>query len=503
MRTVLKMALISVFIIASGIPAFAIGFEDLQDLTEITEQELTDKLMGSGGPQVSNIVYTGEPEAAGIFRNGLVDGIGIDEGILLTTGSIFNAVGPNDGAYGSANFLDGDTDLDGLVAPYMTADASVLEFDFIPPSNKNIATFSFVFASEEYNTFVGEEFNDIVALYVDGVNYALVPGTSNPVTINTLNGTATPAGFINNDPLDFGTPTPFGTQYNGFSKVISATVPIDPGAVHHVKIVIADTSDDGFDMDGDSAVFLAPVEFSENFPAAKIGVFGNAIWRLDSNGNGVFDPGTDFTSNRFGLASDVPVAGSWDGSAISRIGTFRSGKWFLDTNGNGIWNQGVDATIAFGIAGDIPVTGDWNNDGITDIGVFRGGKWYLDANGNRRWDQGVDSTFAFGLTGDKPITGDWNGSGTTKIGVVRGNTWFLDNGNGRWDAGIDSAFTFGLATDIPVAGDWNGDGITEIGVFRSGTWILDLNGNRILEDCTIDGCFTFGAAGDKPVIGIW
>ncbi len=44
---------------------------------------------------------------------------------------------------------------------------------------------------------------------------------------------------------------------------------------------------------------------------------------------------------------------------------------------------GGDALFGFGIASDIPVTGDWDGDGITDVGVVRNGKWYLDLNGNR------------------------------------------------------------------------------------------------------------------------
>ncbi|MEW5746954.1 MAG: S8 family serine peptidase [Nitrospirota bacterium] len=233
----------------------------------------------------------------------------------------------------------------------------------------------------------------------------------------------------------------------------------------------------------------------------KIGVFRNGKWYLD-NGSGTWNVGID-TVYSFGLSTDIPITGDWDGSGSTKIGTFRSGKWYLD-NGNGRWDAGIDSVATFGMAGDIPITGNWNADaaGKTKIGVFRAGKWYLDMNDNDVWDTGTDAVYSFGLSTDIPITGDWDGSGSTKIGTFRSGKWYLDNGNGRWDAGIDSVATFGMAGDIPITGDWNGDGRTEIGVLRGGTWYLDLNGNG-KWDAGIDGVYSFGMTGDIPVAGRW
>ncbi len=45
----------------------------------------------------------------------------------------------------------------------------------------------YVFASEEYPEYVGSSFNDVMAVFVDGQNCALVPGSQTPVSINTVN----------------------------------------------------------------------------------------------------------------------------------------------------------------------------------------------------------------------------------------------------------------------------------------------------------------------------
>ncbi len=245
---------------------------------------------------------------------------------------------------------------------------------------------------------------------------------------------------------------------------------------------------------------------------AKIGIYRSGAWYLDNNGSQAWDGcGADTCYSSFGLPTDIPVTGDWDGAGRTKIGIFRDGQWFLDLNGNGAWDGcGTDACYdSFGLATDIPVTGDWDGTGRTKVGVFRDGQWFLDLNGNGVWEGcGTGACFAsFGLATDIPVTGDWDGTGRTKVGVFRDGQWFLDlNGNGAWDGcGTDACFaSFGLATDIPVTGDWDGTGRTKVGVFRDGQWFLDLNGNGVWDGCGTDGCYaSFGMAADNPVTGAW
>ena len=73
------------------------------------------------------------------------------EGIILSTGDALFGSGPNEGM-GSASSGEfnwpGDNDLDELIES-STNNASIIEFDFVPISNK--LSFRFIMASEEYD----------------------------------------------------------------------------------------------------------------------------------------------------------------------------------------------------------------------------------------------------------------------------------------------------------------------------------------------------------------
>jgi len=235
-------------------------------------------------------------------------------------------------------------------------------------------------------------------------------------------------------------------------------------------------------------------------PATELGIFrGNGNWYVDGNGSGAWDAGDSVFA--FGSAGDLPIAGDWTGSGITRPGVYRSGAWYLDLNGSRAWDAG-DIAFLFGAPGDVAVAGDWTGDGSTKVGVFNNGTWWLDVNNNRMWDIS-DVTFVFGSSGDVPVVGDWNGDGITDVGVFRGEgVWYLDTNPDRsWGAG-DNVYVFGSSGDKPVVGDWNGDGTSDIGVFRGeGLWYLDANPDRAWG--AGDAVYTFGSSGDIPVTGSW
>ena len=251
-------------------------------------------------------------------------------------------------------------------------------------------------------------------------------------------------------------------------------------------------------QNGQALLASATIAFGQSL----IGVFRNGTWYLDTNGNGGWNPGTDAVYS-FGLATDRPVVGDWNGDDVQQIATFRNGTWYLDANRNGVWDPATDSVYNFGQAGDVPVAGNWNGSNADRIGVFRSGTWYLDENGNGVWDSGSDGVFHFGQTGDRPVVGDWNGDGNDQIGVFRSGTWYLDlNNNGAWDPGVDGVYSFGQTGDLPVAGAWASDGRTRIGVLRAGVWYLDQDGDGAWNAAN-DMVFRFGTAGDQPVAGTW
>lgn len=138
-----------------------------------------------------------------------------------------------------------------------TQDACVLEFDLYAAGDS--LTFEYVFGSEEYLEYVGT-FNDAFAFFISGpgfaslTNIALIPGTSDYVTINEINSLVNEEFYINNGT---GATAPYSTdpyyiEYDGFTTVLSASTALTIDEWYHLKLVIAD------DLDGayDSGVFL-------------------------------------------------------------------------------------------------------------------------------------------------------------------------------------------------------------------------------------------------------
>lgn len=249
------LAVASLLCISSGFSFAQITVAPI-DGTTVTANTLANSLLGANsGITISNATYTGANGASGTFAGGSPI-IGIGGGVLMTSGTVTSVVGPNnnDGA-GADNALPGDTDLSTL-ADDETFDASVLTITFVPTGNQ--IQFSYVFGSEEYNEFIGQ-FNDVFGFFVNGVNKALIPGTSTPVSINNINcgfsapGTTPPGPgthcnlFVNNDP-----PT-HNTQLDGYTTILTFTASVNPNVPNTLKIAIADTSDGELD----SAVFIA------------------------------------------------------------------------------------------------------------------------------------------------------------------------------------------------------------------------------------------------------
>ncbi len=267
--------------------------------------------------------------------------------------------------------------------------------------------------------------------------------------------------------------------------------------------------------------------------ATKIGVFrpDTGEWFLDRSGNGQWDGcDVDACIASFGQPDDLPVAGSWSGNGASEIGTFNAatGSWRLDTNGNGVWDGcAVDTCVnAFGQPGDLPVTRELSRLNGSIVGTFtprtvtfvrrkkivKRGLWNFDLNANSSFDGcSADECDVFGTLDALPVVGDWNGTGQEEIGVFlpKKGLWYLDsNGNGTLDrCRVDTCLgRFGTRGDLPVVGDWDGTGKVRIGVFRpsTGEWFLDMNGNGKFDGCKVDACRgPFGHPGDLPVVGKW
>jgi hypothetical protein len=230
-------------------PAYALTITPTSD-----SSTLVDSLLGSGISVISS-AFTGADGSAGLF-SGAGDAIGINSGIILTSGQASLAVGPNDqsGATAGNNF-PGSATLDALIPGFSTFDAAILDIVFT--SDTGNLFFNFVFASEEYNEWVGSSFNDVFGFFLDGVNIALLPDAT-PVSINNVNLGENPSYYINNSDVA----SPVDIQYDGFTTVLTAQALGLSAGEHTISLQIADAGDSALD----SAIFLQGGSFSGDQP---------------------------------------------------------------------------------------------------------------------------------------------------------------------------------------------------------------------------------------------
>jgi hypothetical protein len=202
------------------------------------------------------------------------------------------------------------------------------------------------------------------------------------------------------------------------------------------------------------------------------GVFrpSNGLLYLKNSNNTGF---ADIAIN-YGIASDYPVVGDWDGNGTATIGIYRNGIFYL-RNSNTIGF--ADIVVPWHTC-DQP-RGGRNNDGGIRSGSFA--RTFLLRNSN---DAGApELSFGLGNPGDVGIAGDWNGDGTDTTGVFRpiNGIIFLKNTN---DTGFaDIALNYGIPGDKPVMGDWNNDGIDTIGVYRNGQFCCATPTGRFADRC--------------------
>jgi hypothetical protein len=276
---------------------------------------LANNIKGTGIQSFSNLSLTAhigagaakstDSSSAGTFTGG--QGIiGISSGIVLSSGGVQNVVGPNttDDITSSLG-LAGDGDLAGLIGLSAGGlhDATILEFDFVP-TFPTIA-FRYVFGSEEYPEYANTQYNDVFGFFVNGHatanNCALIPGTSTPVSINNVNG-GNPIGTNPHFAQYYrdNTGNAYNTELDGITTVFSAQASVTPGVVNHIKIAIADTSDDLYD----SAVFIQQSSFvSGNAPVAV-----NDSYSLSKNGSLTVAAGTGVLQNDTDLDNNIQGA---------------------------------------------------------------------------------------------------------------------------------------------------------------------------------------------------
>jgi gliding motility-associated-like protein len=219
------------------------------------------QLISGNGVQILNPQVHGAVNSFGKY-NATNSNLNISEGLLLTTGQTADAVGPNNMANQSSysgDLLIPDT------YPMLTTytgrtifEYTEFEFDIIPQGDT--LNFDFVFASEEYEEWVGSQFNDVFGFFISGPgiipdanagiykNIALIPNSNTPVTINSVNQLFNSQYYVNNTNGQ-------SVQYDGFTTGLKAISAVQPCQVYHLKLIVADASDKLWD----SGVFIEKI----------------------------------------------------------------------------------------------------------------------------------------------------------------------------------------------------------------------------------------------------
>ncbi|MES2515735.1 MAG: choice-of-anchor L domain-containing protein [Bacteroidota bacterium] len=215
--------------------------------------DLTNYFQGIG-LTISNMTVTGSPNAYGFYSG--TSNMAFGSGIIMSTGVVSGLISNPAGAFAStdnmalgnmyANNLSGST----------SYDACMIEFDCIPV-NANLL-FDFSFGSEEYNEFVGSNFNDVFGILVSGPNplggnynnnnFARVPGTTIPmVSVNNINNGSSGTGPCMNCAYYIDNTNGTDVAFDGFTTGLQGLVPVLPGQSYHFRIVIADVDDGIYD----------------------------------------------------------------------------------------------------------------------------------------------------------------------------------------------------------------------------------------------------------------
>ena len=268
-----------------------------------TVADLVQNVLADKGVVITNILSSTNLNAIGFF-DGTRSNIGLDSGIILSTGRVATAVGPNTvGNTGSSNNQPGDPLIRLIDSSENNFDAAWIEFAVTSESDS--LKFRFVFASEEYPENINKNFNDIFGLFITGPsitgfqNLAVLPNTTTPISINTVNSNVNNQYYIDNTN---GT----SVEFDGFTKVFEASVKVIPCLTYKLKFVIADVKD----LIYDSGIFIEAKSLkSINDIGVTASSFLKSTSECDSN---LFY----LIRNSDDLSTDLKVKFIFDGTAI-------------------------------------------------------------------------------------------------------------------------------------------------------------------------------------------
>lgn len=204
--------------------------------------------VGGPGLTISNVVVSCNTVSYGSFSNGAASGMGMSNGLIMTTGNASTLPGTgnsnNDFSY-CVGTTTTDSQLSSVIGSGTTInDPCIIQFDVVPQCNNMSITFCF--GSDEYTDYVGAGYNDGFGFFVSGpnpsggnytnYNIARLP-SGTLVSIDNVNGSVNSSYFHNNNS---GT---YANHFDGFTSVLTPSISVTPCATYHFKLAIADAAD--------------------------------------------------------------------------------------------------------------------------------------------------------------------------------------------------------------------------------------------------------------------
>jgi len=215
--------------------------------------------------------------ALGTFQATDQTGLGMNEGLLLTTGLAGEVSNPASVLVSTNHNATGDPDLDFLHSTFgngvdIVHDGCVVEMDVTPKWGR--VGFDYVFGSDEYKQTFSPFSNDLMAILISGPGIPGMAGLNNQenigflpgnvlVDIQNVNAATRWEYFRNNEASQTIAYNGLTSDFLGVKKTISAVKNVTPCQTYHVKLAIGDT-----DENDDSGLFVRPTV--EGIPVVEV-----------------------------------------------------------------------------------------------------------------------------------------------------------------------------------------------------------------------------------------
>lgn len=266
------------------------------------------------------------------FYDGSLNELGIDPGILLTSGDGTPPLENTSPGFSEERLGNSDQDLDTVAnnafqGSGQVQDANTLEFSFtIEDPSVNSVGLDLIFGSDEFPEFSNTDFIDVAAVIANGQNVGLF---NNDATqpLSVIDKNLNLGNFIDNEsgqvpgnapPSDFsGSTQELPIEYDGVSSVLTVFAPVQQGE-NTIKLGVADTGDQILDSglfvsnlrtsssSGESGVLVdvPGSEEADSLEGTDINEFFNA-----KGGNDNIDPGAGNDVIDAGPGDDIIIGG--------------------------------------------------------------------------------------------------------------------------------------------------------------------------------------------------